>query len=151
MASLLSFFNSLGDHEERWKKESMCCCASVLGIVGFITMLMYLRYKNTPTKALNTRMFMFKHKHTMAVKTITITEEAYEALRRIKERDRSFSEVIIEITRGNKNHLDKFFGVLKGSKVLNDLRKNIKKYRMQADSDARKRAEKLRQRAYDSS
>lgn len=87
----------------------------------------------------------------MAVKTITITEEAYEALRRIKERDRSFSEVIIEITRGNKNHLDKFFGVLKGSKVLNDLRKNIKKYRMQADSDARKRAEKLRQRAYDSS
>src|SRR3989338_5981664 len=101
------------------------------------------------TKVLNTR--MFKHKHTMVVKTITITEEAYEALRRIKERDRSFSEVIIEITRGNKNNLDKFFGVLKGSKVLNDLRKNIKKQRMQADSDARKRAEKLRQRTYDSS
>ncbi len=110
-----------------------------------------MAYKNTLPKALNTSMFMFKHIHIMAVKTITITEEAYEALRRIKERDRSFSEVIIEVTRGNRNHLDKCFGILKGSKALNDLRKNLKKQRMQADRDARKRAEKLRLRAYDSS
>lgn len=96
-------------------------------------------------------MFTFKRKHTMAVKTITITEDAYNALRRIKYGDRSFSEVIMEVVGTKKNNFDKYFGILKGSHALAGLRKNLKKYRAQADADARRKAEKLRLRNYDSS
>jgi predicted CopG family antitoxin len=85
----------------------------------------------------------------MAVKTITITEEAYNALKCLKKSDQSFSEIIIEVAEEKKGDISRFFGILKGSKAMDDLRKNLKRYRMQADLDARKREEKIRNKLYD--
>ena len=36
---------------------------------------------------------MFKHKHTMTIKTITITEEAYGCIKSLKNDNESFSEL----------------------------------------------------------
>ncbi|MBI4144000.1 antitoxin VapB family protein [Candidatus Woesearchaeota archaeon] len=46
----------------------------------------------------------------MAVKTITITECAYETLKRMKESNESFSEAILRI--GKRRSLGDFFGIL---------------------------------------
>lgn len=46
----------------------------------------------------------------MAVKTITVTEDAYEALRAMKEESESFSQTILRVTR--RRPLRDFFGVL---------------------------------------
>ena len=48
--------------------------------------------------------------HTMAVKTITVTEEAYDALKRNKQEHESFSKTIIRMT-GKRPIMD-FFGIL---------------------------------------
>lgn len=46
----------------------------------------------------------------MTTKTITITEDAYEALRGLKDTRESFSETILRVAK--KKPLDEFFGVL---------------------------------------
>jgi predicted CopG family antitoxin len=46
----------------------------------------------------------------MAVKTITITEEAYRSLKAMKGQKESFSGTILRITK--KKSLDEFFGIL---------------------------------------
>ncbi len=57
------------------------------------------------------------------VKTITIREDVYEKLLEIKE-DKSFSEIILELL--NKREIIKTFkGILKGSKVLEEIEKEI--------------------------
>lgn len=87
----------------------------------------------------------------MVVKTITITETAYNALKRLKKADQSFSEIIIEVAEEKKGDISGFLGILKGSKAMDDLRKNLKKYRMEADIQALQREEKIRKRLYDNS
>lgn len=42
---------------------------------------------------------MFKHKHIMTSKTITVREEAYIALKSLKLKDESFSETILRISK----------------------------------------------------
>ncbi len=59
----------------------------------------------------------------MAVKTITITEDAYNAISRIKEKNESFSELFLRIAK--RKPLSSFFGVL-SKEVADDLRKQIK-------------------------
>ena len=46
----------------------------------------------------------------MAVKTITVTENAYTALSHMKEPNESFSDVILRVSR--RKPLSDFFGVL---------------------------------------
>ncbi|MBI2580290.1 antitoxin VapB family protein [Candidatus Woesearchaeota archaeon] len=46
----------------------------------------------------------------MATKTITVTENAYEAVKSLKERSESFSELFLRITK--RKPLSSFFGVL---------------------------------------
>lgn len=46
----------------------------------------------------------------MAIKTITVTKEAYDALKEKKERNESFSKTILRITK--RKQLRDFFGVL---------------------------------------
>ncbi len=41
----------------------------------------------------------------MAFKTITISEEAYEKLRRLKEKDESFTDVILKLNENRGNIL----------------------------------------------
>ena len=48
----------------------------------------------------------------MAVKTITVTEEAYNTLKAMKTIDESFSDAILRI--GKRKPLMSFYGILKG-------------------------------------
>lgn len=55
---------------------------------------------------------MFKHTHMfMATKTITIMEDAYEALSREKLPNESFSDVIRRVTK-KSGGLEEFFGCI---------------------------------------
>lgn len=96
-------------------------------------------------------MFMFKHKLTMAVKTITITEEAYNALKRIKLDSESFSKIIINITNEKANPVEKYFGVMKGSKMMQDIREKVASDRKKFNEDYKKRIIKIKNGHYDSS
>jgi predicted CopG family antitoxin len=63
----------------------------------------------------------------MAVKTITVTEDAYNALKGMKEPRESFSETILRVSK--RRPLMSFFGILKGEsgekfeKAIMDARK----------------------------
>lgn len=46
----------------------------------------------------------------MAVKTITITEDAYGALKKLKDTNESFSKTILRISK--RKSLNDFFGIL---------------------------------------
>ena len=50
---------------------------------------------------------MFKH---MTTKTLTIREEAYEALAKLKRKDESFSDVILRLTK-RAVRLGDWFGI----------------------------------------
>ena len=86
----------------------------------------------------------------MAVKTITITEEAYEALRRMKMESESFSRGILRVSQEKKiNPVVKYFGVLKDSKKeMAELRRKIKERRAEIDKEAEERSRKIRERLY---
>jgi len=59
----------------------------------------------------------------MAVKTLTITEQAYNRIKSMKEGDESFSELFLRITSGNINVAKRFFGAARLSE------EDIKKWR----------------------
>ena len=63
-------------------------------------------------------------------KTIMVSNIAYEELKRMKDENKSFSDVIIELVskRGQKVGYDlkKHFGVLKGDKEFKKIEKEIK-------------------------
>ena len=79
----------------------------------------------------------FKHTICMAVKTITVTEEAYEALRQLKEEGESFSKLILRVARG-RPRLDKYIGIL-GGPDAERMKRNIKAFRKRADKDFKRR------------
>ena len=86
---------------------------------------------------------MFKHKHTfMAVKTITVTEEAYKALAGDKNKDESFSEVILRThkRKGNVEDIMKFAGAWSdmSDEEANKLKKHIENMRKRAGKQRRK-------------
>lgn len=58
----------------------------------------------------------------MAVKTITVTEDAYKALKSLKTSDESFSEAILRIAK--RKPLSYFYGAL-SKKDANNLEKVI--------------------------
>ena len=79
---------------------------------------------------------MYIHMYFMA-KTIMISNDAYEKLKSLKEKeDKSFSEVVIELVedKGTKKMKDlkKYFGILKGDteydRVLKEVRKGWKRW-----------------------
>ena len=64
-------------------------------------------------------------------KTLMVSNSVYEELKKLKgKEDRSFSEVIIDLVRQNKQKtgydLKKHFGVLKGDKEFDKIKKEIK-------------------------
>jgi predicted CopG family antitoxin len=67
----------------------------------------------------------------MAVKTITVTKEAYEALASDKNKDESFSEVILRThkKKGNWEAVGKFIGAWKHvpDKIVEDMKKDIER------------------------
>lgn len=76
----------------------------------------------------------------MSVKTITVTENAYEALKKMKEPNESFSDIILRVAK--RRPLDDFFGVL--SKESGDrLEKAIMKARKRRNLAHKERIKKI--------
>ena len=63
-------------------------------------------------------------------RTIMVSNTAYEELKKLKEEDKSFSDVIIELVSKKEQKtgydLKKHFGVLKGDKEYNIIQKELK-------------------------
>ena len=66
----------------------------------------------------------------LMAKTIMVSNIAYDELKKLKEENKSFSDVIINLTK-NREHktgydLKKHLGVLKGDKEYDDIQKELK-------------------------
>lgn len=81
---------------------------------------------------------------TMAVKTITVTEEAYNALRRLKGGGESFSEVILKVTK-NKIDFTKYAGVLSEHRAK-ELKEHVKRTRERISRDMTERVKYVHSR-----
>lgn len=68
----------------------------------------------------------------MATKTISIREEVYDLLKSLKRENESFSDVIGKLAKKRKSDLSQYFGVLKDSRVLNEIEEDYKKIRASA-------------------
>ncbi len=68
----------------------------------------------------------------MATKTISIREDVYNILMNLKRENESFSDVIWKLTKKRKPNLRDYFGVLKDSKVMPEIKEDIKKIRESA-------------------
>ncbi|MBI2143756.1 antitoxin VapB family protein [Candidatus Woesearchaeota archaeon] len=75
----------------------------------------------------------------MAVKTITITEEAYNRLRAAKSEGESFTDAIMKVT--NKNPLDALTGILP-KEAAEEIKANIARTR----EETRKKMKRLMER-----
>ena len=83
----------------------------------------------------------------MAVKTLTVTEKAYNLLRMLKYGDESFSDLILRIAEAKKGNVIKFYGALNLSyKEKEDRIKRIKKGRDEIDKEMSMRIKKIRAR-----
>lgn len=72
----------------------------------------------------------------MAIKSLTITEDAYETLKRMKYSDESFSDVILRVGKTQTDIVEKYFGILKRTeKEVSDWEKEIKKSRRAVDAE----------------
>lgn len=68
----------------------------------------------------------------MSTKTISIREEVYDILKNLKRENESFSDVIEKLAKKRKSDLSQYFGVLKDSRVLNEIEEDYKKIRASA-------------------
>ena len=68
----------------------------------------------------------------MATKTISIREDVYDVLSRLKRENESFSDVIWKLTKKRKPNLRDYFGILKDSKAIIEIEEDIKKMRESA-------------------
>ncbi len=76
----------------------------------------------------------------MSTKTITITDEAYNALKGIKEENESFTEVILKVAK--KDPLSRLVGVLT-HKEAEETRGVIKKMRKKMNERVMRIAERM--------
>ncbi len=76
----------------------------------------------------------------MAVKTITVTEDAYEALKSLKTSNESFSKTILRVA--GRRSLKEFVGVL-SEESANRLEGAIKEMRRRHSEAHRKRMKKI--------
>ena len=65
------------------------------------------------------------------VRQVSLSEEAYERLKKAKKGSESFSDVVLRIVKNQGGDLDRFFGVWKGddyariqAKILEDRRRS---------------------------
>ena len=79
----------------------------------------------------------------MTIKSLTITEDAYDVLNRLKLTNESFSDVIVRIGKGNSSLLNKYFGILK-EKDADEWIKEIKKQRAKVSQEFVLKQKKLR-------
>lgn len=67
------------------------------------------------------------HAYIHMTKVISLSDEAYSELTKLKKEGESFSDIVLELTRKEKKPLSYFFGKWPGPKEeLNNLEKEIK-------------------------
>jgi len=66
------------------------------------------------------------------VKTITIKDEVYRELLKLKREGKSFSDIITELLRHKKVNLSFFYGVFKDEKTWKEIEEEIMKSRVEA-------------------
>ena len=83
----------------------------------------------------------------MVIKSLTITETAYNALKAAKYGNESFSDVIVRLSSEKVGAASKFFGAMKMSKEeKEDLITKIKERRKEIDKEFKQREEYMRKR-----
>ena len=81
------------------------------------------------------------------VKTITIMDDAYEALKSKKAKDESFSDTIRRMCKEKKIDLRQWLGVLKGKdRSAAEMNKEIMEERAKMSQDLDERVERLKGR-----
>ncbi len=81
----------------------------------------------------------------MVIKSLTITEDAYGTLKRLKYENESFSDVILRIGREKTNVLDRYFGICKMSEgEAQNLFTSIKENRRQNEKQYQEKQKRLR-------
>ncbi|MHA1653464.1 MAG: antitoxin VapB family protein [Candidatus Thorarchaeota archaeon] len=70
------------------------------------------------------------------MKTITIPDDLYRQLKKIKRKEESFSDVIRRLLERRNTDIGKYFGVLRDSPVMADLDGIVKEIRESARSRA---------------
>ena len=79
------------------------------------------------------------------VKTITVMDDAYEMLKRMKNKDESFSEVIRKCASGRSTDLKKWLGILgKDESRTKEFREFLTKTRKETSKDIETRIFKLK-------
>lgn len=66
------------------------------------------------------------------MKNVTISDELYENLSLMKQPGESFSDVITRLVHRRKVKVTSFYGILKGSKFLEELEKEVEKNRKES-------------------
>ncbi|KYH36438.1 MAG: antitoxin [Candidatus Bathyarchaeota archaeon B24] len=66
------------------------------------------------------------------MKTLSIRDDVYEKLRRLKREGESFSDVIDRLIAREKTSLRFFFGKLKGSELLESMEQEVLSFRRRA-------------------
>lgn len=77
------------------------------------------------------------------VKTITIMDDAYQLLKKTKNKDESFSDVIRKMYSKKNADLSRHLGVL-NKKEYTNLQKDLKKIREEMSKDIEKRFKKIK-------
>jgi len=80
----------------------------------------------------------------MVIKSLTITEDAYEALKSMKYGDESFSDVILRLSKEKVGAAAKFFGMWKDKpEFADELARNIKEHRARFDKESAERQKRF--------
>ncbi len=83
----------------------------------------------------------------MVIKSLTITEEAYNRLKAMKMGNESFSKAIIRISNTKVGAAAKFFGMWKDDPgAVDELKRRIKERRAVIDREFSERQKKIRAR-----
>ncbi|HLC65067.1 MAG TPA: antitoxin VapB family protein [Candidatus Nanoarchaeia archaeon] len=81
----------------------------------------------------------------MAVKTLTITEDAYNKIRYLKHGDESFSELFTRIAEEKMNVAGRFFGMADLShKEAMEWRESLRKYKREFTASFEKKQRKIK-------
>ena len=83
-------------------------------------------------------MSVYMYTYSMATKTITLTDEAYQQLRAMKRDDESFTDVVLRVTGSEKDIMKGF-----GSWADTDLREAVEAAQEEFDEDFERRQDEL--------
>ncbi len=86
-------------------------------------------------------------KYSMTIKSLTITEEAYEALKRLKHGNESFSDVILRMSKEKIGLVAKYYGVLKSNdEEYKEFKNKIEKRKFEINKEFKDRSKIIKEK-----